>query len=52
MQIVSHRAGHRHRPGLRRMVVVPMTPPVSNLYPAVLLQCSNDLTDLHSPQWS
>ncbi len=52
MQIVCQSAGHCHGPGLRRMVVVPMTPPVSDLYPAVALQFSNDLTDLHSPQWS
>ncbi len=52
MQVICHRARHRHRPRLRRMVVVPMTPLVSDLYPTVTLQFSNDLTDLHSPQWS
>lgn len=52
MQIISHRTGHRHGAGLRRMVVVPMTPPVADLNPAVALEFFDDLTNFHQPQGS
>lgn len=52
MQIVPHCTRHRHGARLRRMVIMPMTPPVPYLYPAIALKFSNDLTDLHSPQRS
>jgi hypothetical protein len=52
VQIVSHRTRHRHRARLRRMVIMTMATPVPDLYPAVTLKFSNDLTDLHSPQRS
>ncbi len=34
------------------MVIMTMTPPVPYQYPAIALNFSNDLTDLHSPQRS
>lgn len=52
MQIVPHCTRHRHGARLRQMVIMPMTPPVPYLYPAIALKFSNDLTDLHSPQRS
>lgn len=52
MQIVSHRTRHRHGAWLRRMVIMTMATPVPDLYPAVALEHSNDLMDLHSPQRS